>query len=207
MTEEEMYQFGLDYFKAKCEGRSVEIWWWNPSGQEWVKRGEEPEFAYVGLRLCEGHKYRLLIGPPRRAHNFEGDERSMTSPQEVLEDLRYALETTNDTFYQTPTRDQIRAAIALIEQQAAKLEAVETARELLRQALEVATESPWIKCSERLPEERRPILIGGPGHVARATEGSYEDGRFYFAPEGGVAHWATGITHWMPLPELPEARS
>ena len=72
------------------------------------------------------------------------------------------------------------------------------------------TPQPWIPVSERLPEERVRVLACGDDPV---------EGPFtligYREPESkfGPAHWHLPcfaefgpVTHWMPLPEPPEAK-
>lgn len=76
----------------------------------------------------------------------------------------------------------------------------------------------WIKCSERLPEERKEVLVGhapigvGEGEVVVAylnkekwwyyDSGELEIMRVKWNSEfGEMEYW----THWMPLPEPPAA--
>lgn len=60
----------------------------------------------------------------------------------------------------------------------------------------------WIKCSERLPEERDGFvlayLIGGTiEQLIWCERGWWECSSGYFCPRDHV-------THWMPLPDAPE---
>ena len=58
----------------------------------------------------------------------------------------------------------------------------------------------WIKCNERMPEDSVFVLIfdGKEQCVARLNAGSW-----YMNDMG--AEWINGlyVTHWMPLPEIP----
>ncbi len=58
--------------------------------------------------------------------------------------------------------------------------------------------SPWISVHEMLPSNRKPVLV--------------TDGRTQSISQYDTSYWAyTGlayaVTHWMPLPPLPENRS
>lgn len=56
--------------------------------------------------------------------------------------------------------------------------------------------SEWIKCSDRLPDEIGKVLVIDNGKVdINSWAGKYEG--WYYANKN--------ITHWMPLPTLPES--
>jgi len=60
--------------------------------------------------------------------------------------------------------------------------------------------SEWIKCSERLPERGKRVLMYSPNNEESDT-GAIS------VQMGWVAHNKLnvhGITHWMPLPDKPE---
>lgn len=65
--------------------------------------------------------------------------------------------------------------------------------------------SKWIKCSERMPEEGKPVLfvssIGG-----RVHNNVYEwDGRTWCDFRADYNELSMDVfTHWMPLPEPPQ---
>ena len=71
----------------------------------------------------------------------------------------------------------------------------------------------WIKTSERLPEKETPVLILVLGEVRigeiRTEYATFEDlhGDFDYwddpANDGQDIEWDR-VTHWMPLPPLPE---
>jgi hypothetical protein len=69
--------------------------------------------------------------------------------------------------------------------------------------------SDWIKCSERMPEQHREVLILVPERVAMFVA-SYEE-HTYSHSGHTVRHWtipdndfdADEVSHWMPLPEPP----
>ena len=64
----------------------------------------------------------------------------------------------------------------------------------------------WIKCSNRLPEERQELLMTYNDLV---MEGRFVNGKFYHpsvcAHVEGYCNCdeQEGITHWMPLPKIP----
>lgn len=61
----------------------------------------------------------------------------------------------------------------------------------------------WIPCSERMPEIGTTVLTLDKRHNIRSrTIRAYMDGELYFTPDGLAP--GRHITHWMPLPELPE---
>lgn len=64
----------------------------------------------------------------------------------------------------------------------------------------------WIKCSERLPEVDERVLIATPELVLlgdRVPDEGSPKGWYWF---DGFGFWYddSRITHWMPLPPLPE---
>lgn len=52
---------------------------------------------------------------------------------------------------------------------------------------------------ETAPMNRR-IIVFGNDEMAMGWH-DVIDGRWYYAPQGGLIKWT--ITHWMPLPEPP----
>lgn len=60
----------------------------------------------------------------------------------------------------------------------------------------------WIPCSERLPEEFQAVLVLGKSgnKYQRGCEVSW------ITPIGWVCWFTSDITHWMPLPELPQEK-
>ena len=68
---------------------------------------------------------------------------------------------------------------------------------------DVAPVKHWIPCSKRLPEIGVTVLtLDKYKHVASRTRKSYVNGTPYFYPDG--LEPGRHITHWMPLPEMPE---
>ena len=65
---------------------------------------------------------------------------------------------------------------------------------------ELTKVSEWIPCSERMPELGVPVLVigGSTAWVDKAYD-SDDDVSFYEDNYGRV-------THWMPLPEMPEVK-
>lgn len=60
----------------------------------------------------------------------------------------------------------------------------------------------WISVEERLPEEFKPVLIAAPG-IDRAFCGWYT-AQGWIDAEEGLGLGVDGVTHWRPLPPLPE---
>jgi hypothetical protein len=112
-------------------------------------------------------------------------------------------------------------AAALIEQQAARIAALEA--QIATVAPAVDAQPAWISVDERLPEidYSNPAYARGvkvlaawgndPGNVAEMEYRSNayaktEKGRLpRFEWQGRVSPWT--VTHWMPLPEAPAALS
>ena len=60
--------------------------------------------------------------------------------------------------------------------------------------------SDWIPCSERMPELGVPVLVigGSTAWVDKAYDS--DDGVSFYEDNYGR------VTHWMPLPEMPEVK-
>ena len=76
-------------------------------------------------------------------------------------------------------------------------------------------QSKWIKCSERLPQERKEVLVGRAGSIDGEVTIAYisKDKWLYYESgdlETMPVRWNSGFgemeywTHWMPLPEPPK---
>ena len=67
----------------------------------------------------------------------------------------------------------------------------------------------WISVEERLPGRYQNVLFYGNGYdpVTRKTRGDTGVGyyRKAFRFDGRDSAEVTGVTHWMPLPDPPEA--
>lgn len=63
----------------------------------------------------------------------------------------------------------------------------------------------WIKCSDRLPNEDELVLVYGEDGVFRAYYNDINFPSWQCSPIGSYAGdgCVFGITHWMPLPEIP----
>lgn len=141
----------------------------------------------------------------------------MSSTQEVLDALRavHIEQCPLSTFLRDSKA--IQNAIDLIEQQAArierlrsKLEAVETARNVLSDALKVATESPWTRVqvltengpeyvSDNMPPAGKPVLV----EIESRSGKSYEV--FTYDDRRGYRSWLSFGMRWMPIPEATDA--
>lgn len=59
----------------------------------------------------------------------------------------------------------------------------------------------WISMEERLPEEKHAVLVWQPQYRNHYVV-ALSDGEWYVF--GGYGMKVFGVTHWMPLPEVPE---
>ncbi len=66
------------------------------------------------------------------------------------------------------------------------------------------TESGWIKCSERMPQNETEVLIFCPDFCDRIKKAMFMEDRFYEERTDLIAKPGEHCTHWMPLPEPPE---
>ncbi len=75
--------------------------------------------------------------------------------------------------------------------------------EAVAKYLELWEKQPrWIPVAERLPEENVCVLVLG-GYFAKVMETAIlDDGLFYSAWDNRTEMF--GVTHWMPLPQLPK---
>lgn len=72
---------------------------------------------------------------------------------------------------------------------------------LLTYIVELKAGRRWVPCSERLPEHDQYVDIWGPV-IGRITHARYcFDTNNYFDGFGWIDE---KVTHWMPLPSLPE---
>jgi hypothetical protein len=71
----------------------------------------------------------------------------------------------------------------------------------------------WISVDDRMPEDETPVLIVRNGEIRigeirwehPSFEDTYEAFRYWDDPYDDGQSWENfEITHWMPLPELPE---
>lgn len=65
--------------------------------------------------------------------------------------------------------------------------------------------SVWISCSERLPEKDMSVLISAQGHRVTAYYDSVK-GVFMLTETEGLFYSMSAVTHWMPLPEVPQRK-
>jgi hypothetical protein len=64
----------------------------------------------------------------------------------------------------------------------------------------IESKNKWIKCSERMPENKKQVLLGWYGQFGDWVHfiGCNTSGVWYF--QGSYQ----GATHWMPLPAPPK---
>ena len=68
-------------------------------------------------------------------------------------------------------------------------------------------EQKWISVEDRLPEIRHAVLAYSPFHKNIWAVSMHEDGeRYYWIPSTKKydPDWQGPITHWMPMPEMPD---
>ena len=117
--------------------------------------------------------------------------------------------------------DNLTEAANRIEAQAKEIEKLRGQNKQLREAAALVTkesaellERRWIPVEERLPENGVPVLIN---YIA-SDDGKYHPDGTAVWTDYGCFWWegsledcdtevAVPITHWMPLPEPPEAKS
>ena len=63
----------------------------------------------------------------------------------------------------------------------------------------------WIPCSERLPEKDMSVLISAQGHRVTAYYDSVKR-VFMLTETEGLFYSMSAVTHWMPLPEVPQRK-
>ena len=129
--------------------------------------------------------------------------------------LREHAEWAEGNQYETPITlcDDLAEAADLIDAQAKEIEKLRGQNEQLREAAALVTkesaellERRWIPVEERLPEDRSDVLVVAYWHE---RWGVYMG---WCAPERAAwsVHVGIGdrndvaVTHWMPLPEVPE---
>lgn len=66
----------------------------------------------------------------------------------------------------------------------------------------------WVSVKDRMPETRHAVLVYTPHHKNIWAATMHEDGNWYiWSPNYRILldpDWYGPITHWMPLPEVPE---
>lgn len=64
----------------------------------------------------------------------------------------------------------------------------------------------WIKCSERMPENGKRVLVVTENNGYSWIDIGYIDEAGYWTIDGEIWDKKSdpAITHWMPLPELPK---
>lgn len=80
---------------------------------------------------------------------------------------------------------------------------------LLAEALALLKEQEqkWISVEDRLPEIRHAVLAYSPFHKHIWAVSMHEDGEWYYwipSTEKYDPDWQGPITHWMPMPEIPD---
>ena len=89
-----------------------------------------------------------------------------------------------------------------------KTEAMKEIDRLTAELAELRERTRWIPVSERLPEKYTPVLTvystrhGSSAHAIRAR---VEDDKWYSDTDDSLSFTCNVVTHWMPLPEPPEA--
>lgn len=66
--------------------------------------------------------------------------------------------------------------------------------------------SEWMKCSEKMPENGKNVLvvITQDGYTDICVGETYGEGNWMISGEFWYEKSDPAITHWMPLPELPK---
>jgi len=67
----------------------------------------------------------------------------------------------------------------------------------------LASLNTWISVDDRLPEDARPVIVaGGCGHYSRKYKRWFSNMERNKFGEYLEIQW--NVTHWMPIPELPD---
>lgn len=75
----------------------------------------------------------------------------------------------------------------------------------LDKAIETIEQTTWIPVSEKLPEERKSVLVYAPEY--KNIYCAYLDGDTWFIFGGYGSYAVANVTAWMPLPEPYKAES
>jgi len=83
------------------------------------------------------------------------------------------------------------------------------ATEMARELLERREADRWIPVSERLPEDRKPVLVftvglSKPDGIRMASFNKDQPLSMFW--HGQIAGYGKGVTHWRPLPAPPDAK-
>lgn len=106
-------------------------------------------------------------------------------------------------------------AVGLIEKQDVEIKALRGAAGSLKAALEDAQKSievfgqanaalrdkvpEWIPVTEKIPPDQEEVLV-----LTRSKNGVRNIDKGYWAIDHFIHRGRSAVTHWMPLPELPE---
>ena len=104
---------------------------------------------------------------------------------ECLQKAKTVIEMWVPMFYQYNTPAGIDKAITMLEKQ----------------------EQKWISVEDRLPEIRHAVLAYNPFHKNIWAVSMHEDGEWYYwipSTKKYDPDWQGPITHWMPMPEMPD---
>lgn len=120
-----------------------------------------------------------------------------TTNQDVLSELRSLRE------FERQDNNPWRAGVAN--------DAIAEIERLRKRATHIESENPWIKCSERLPGLGEQVLVRAGDHVFISEWMEIREAPVSFSTQ--TIHVGYGfadddlfeVTHWMPLPKLPEA--
>jgi Protein of unknown function (DUF551) len=117
------------------------------------------------------------------------------------------------SFYWTDDDEEMteEAIREIIAQEHDPIQSISNALDKYRSSIPVYDVPPpadnWIKCSERMPEERELIIFSikkyGVMHGFEVHVGRYEESPSWFLDEDESVYPPHIVTHWQPLPAPP----
>lgn len=136
-----------------------------------------------------------------RGYNSEREKQDQRVT-EVLDSIIAEIKSDYENM-RTPIPKELVLTCKLDEEQMQRLkEQIKSAK----MSIEPVEESKWIKCSEKMPENGKSVLvvITQDGYTDICVGETYGEGDWMISGEFWYEKSDPAITHWMPLPEPPK---